>query len=111
MDTSQNETQQVKMLTSSAVLRFLIGNDDALETMILCKPNHLRIVTTEQALYEALGSVKEYDQFKLNKLVKLLEIIELRAATDKHILKDEDVERIRSTALKNAERDEKTGDQ
>ena len=96
---------QIKMLTSAALLRYLIGGDDALETMIICKPNQMRILTTEQALYEALGSIKEYDHFKLNKLVKLLEIIELRSANKKQVLKDADVQRIRNAALKNAAQD------
>ena len=101
-DDMQNTIRgEIKLLNSEKILRYLIGSDDKLETTIICKPNALRVITTEQAIYEALGSIKEYDQFKLNKLVKLLEVVELRSAGKyKKVLKEEDVERIRGYALK-----------
>ena len=93
-----------QLLTAEAILRYLITDDEKMDTCIMCKPVNLQLITTDHNLYEALGSIKEYDTFKLNKLTKLLEVADVvpykqtnRMA--KPILKDERVEEIRKRAL------------
>jgi hypothetical protein len=102
----ENKVQQGEgkefLLLPSAVLKYLIGADDEIDTLIMCKSSELKIKTTDKAIYEALGSIKPYDEFKLNKLVKLFEVAEVSAAKEKPILTDERVEELRSQALKDS---------
>jgi hypothetical protein len=88
-------------LTSEAILRYLVTGNDELETLVLCKSSEIELLTSDFALYEALGSIKESDGFKLNKLVKLFEVIKLvEDNSPKQVLKDERVEELRKLALK-----------
>lgn len=88
------------MFKASAILRYLIGDDDRLETLIICNPDGQRFVTTDQEVYHALGSVKEYDSFKLNKLAKFFEVVTIRTVARKELLTDDIVENLRAEALK-----------
>ncbi|MBW3011875.1 hypothetical protein KY311_01700 [Candidatus Woesearchaeota archaeon] len=90
------------ILLPSAILKYLIGADDEIDTLIMCKSSELKIKTTDKAIYEALGSIKPYDDFKLNKLVKLFEVAEVAAAKEKPILTDGRVEELRTQALKDS---------
>jgi hypothetical protein len=88
-------------LTSEAILRYLVTGNDELETLVLCKSSEIELLTSDFALYEALGSIKEKDGFKLNKLVKLFEVIKLvEDNSPKQVLKEERVEELRKLALK-----------
>lgn len=94
-------------LAPEAILRYLVTDNDELETLIMCKSSEINLVTSDFALYEAMGSIKSYDDFKLNKLVKLFEVIELaKDKNPKKILKEERVEELRKLALKE---DDKNG--
>ena len=93
-----------RFLASEQILRYLIGNDEALETLILCKPADVELATSDFSLYEALGSVKPHDSFALNKLTKLLEAVDVVSyryakRSSKPILKEERVEELRRQAL------------
>jgi len=88
-------------LTSEAILRYLITRNDELETLVLCKSSEIELLTSDFALYEALGSIKENDGFKLNKLVKLFEVMKLvQDDNPKQVLKEERVKELRKIALK-----------
>ncbi len=87
-------------LDAGKILRYLIGNDEHLETKIICNPEKRRFVTTDQELYHALGSVKEYDNFRLNKLAKLFEVVSVRTVSKKQLLTDEVVDKLRAEALR-----------
>jgi len=88
------------ILLPSAILKYLIGKDEEIDTLVLCKSSEVKLVTSDKAVYEALGSIKQYDDFKLPKLVKLFEVTKIQAAKQKPILTDKRVDEIRKMALK-----------
>ncbi|MBN1502999.1 hypothetical protein JW930_05635 [Candidatus Woesearchaeota archaeon] len=63
-------------LKPEAILRYLCGNEK-LHTLIACKDTTYDLITTDQSLYEALGSVKNRSEIDINLLVKLLEVTEI----------------------------------
>src|SRR3989338_7002045 len=97
--------KQKKYVTSEAILRYLIGEDDKIETLIMCESSEVEILTSDFEIYEALGSIKPYDSFKLNKLTKLFEVVKIVSYEEtmhkqKSILTDARVEELREKALK-----------
>ena len=70
------QTQQQKFLSSSFLLRYLTTQDDDAETLILCNPSQIKLNTTDQNVYEALGSASE-NEVNINKLKKLFEVVEI----------------------------------
>lgn len=91
-------------LTSEMILKYLLGTDEKIETIILCCPENTELVTTDLNLYEAVGSIKAYDNVQLNKLTKLVEVTHVfshkqQTGSDKPILKEERVEQLRKSAL------------
>ena len=64
-------------LTAESIYRFLLELDDKLDTLILCKSSEVNLVTTDQSLYEALGSIEDKSKINFNKLVKFMEVTEL----------------------------------
>ena len=96
-----NQTEEKEyILLPSAILKYLISNDEEIDTLIMCKSSEVKIKTSDKAIYEAMGSIKAYDDFKLNKLVKLFEVVSIEHAKDKPILTDGRVEELRTAALK-----------
>ena len=92
------------MLDSESLLKYFLGTDDEIDTLITCRSD-VQLSTTDKALYEALGSIKEYDNFKLARLIKLLEVTDIisyrmGSGREKGILTHEQVEHLRKTALK-----------
>ena len=103
--TNPNQKKQIT-LNSSAILSYLIGNDEKIDTMIICKNNDVELITTDKEVYEALGSIKKYDSFKLNKLTKFFENVEIESfksitGKSKPILTFQKLEELRKNALKN----------
>lgn len=102
---SQNTSQKQRYLvTAETILKYLISDDEKLDTLIMCKPETIELITTDFNLYEALGSVKPYDSARWNKLTKFLEVVDVvshkeTAKKEKVILKEERVEEIRKNAL------------
>ena len=97
--------KQKKYVTSEAILRYLIGEDDKIKTLIICESSEVEILTSDFEIYEALGSIKPYDSFKLNKLTKLFEVVKIVSYEEtmhkqKSILTDARVEELREKALK-----------
>jgi len=95
-------------LTPDALLKYFITDDEPINSLIVFKNTEYNLVTSDANLYQALGSIKEYDAFRINKLVKLLEVVDVfstrQAGRQKLILKDERVEELRKLALKTAEK-------
>ena len=103
---NNNEMQKQKLyLKAGAILKYFLGTSDKIETIILCRNNEIDLVTTDQDLYEALGSIKDYDNFNQRKLVKFLEVVEIGSlkrvkGKERTILSHERVEELRKLALK-----------
>lgn len=101
-----NEMQKQKLyLKAGAILKYFLGTSNRIETIILCRNNEIDLVTTDQDLYEALGSLKDYDNFNQRKLVKFLEVVEIGSlkrvkGNERTILTHERVEELRNLALK-----------
>lgn len=96
--------KQQRYLTAEAILRYLLQTDDSIDTMIKCNPSDVRLVTTDQSLYEALGSVKNYDDINLRNLIKFLEVVDIVSFREKirkprKILSEKRVEELRKQAL------------
>lgn len=70
-------TKQKMYLTAESIYRFLLEQDDKLDTLILCKSSEVNLMTTDQSMYEALGSIEDKSKINFNKLVKLMEVTEL----------------------------------
>ncbi|MFH1134033.1 MAG: hypothetical protein V1735_06085 [Nanoarchaeota archaeon] len=100
------DNKQKFLLKPEAILRFLITDNDQLDTLVLCKSSEVELITTNQSVYEALASVKENDSFKLNKLAKLFEVVDIESAKrlgqKRNILTHERVEELRKLALGDA---------
>lgn len=92
------------VLKASAILKYFLGTDDKIDTLIKCKPDNVELTCFDQSLYEALGSLKDYDEFDFHKLVKFLESVDIVSyrsnVQERPILTDERVEELRQEALK-----------
>ncbi len=98
------DQKQKYFIKAETILRYLITDDDATDTMITCKSNDVELITYDYDVYRALASVKEEDKFNFNKLKKLFGVVEVISYTlnkkeQKPILKEEDVEELRKLAL------------
>jgi hypothetical protein len=98
MRTEQTARGKVTFLGAGDILKYFLGSDDNIDTLIKCKIAEDRIVTADSELYEAFGSIKDYDNFKLPVLVKFFESVEINPAK-KNILTHEKVEELRKLAL------------
>ena len=93
-----------RYLTAEAILRYLLEADDAIDTLIKCKPGGVSLISTDQSIYEALVSVKDYDSVNLRNLVKFLEVVDIVSYQEKFgqrrsILTERRVEELRKMAL------------
>jgi len=106
INTNNNEMQKQKLyLKAGAILKYFLGTSNKIETIILCRSNEIDLVTTDQDLYEALGSLKDCDNFNQRKLVKFLEVVEIGSlkrvkGKERTILSHERVEELRKIVLK-----------
>ena len=94
-----NNNKQKMYLRAEAILKYLMGQEE-LHTLITTKNTEVDLVTTDQSLYEALGSVKNRDEIDINLLVKLLEVTTINSfkdmmKKDRSILTPERVEELR----------------
>jgi hypothetical protein len=97
MRTEQTARGKVILLAAEDILKYFLGTDEQVDTLIKCKTVE-RIVTTDQNLYQALGSLKDSDGFKMPSLVKFFESVEVNPSR-KYILTHERVEELRKMAL------------
>ena len=92
---------QSKFLSSEHIFKYLTTDDDKLDTLIMCKSAEIGLITTDFNIYEAIGSIKQEDNFRLNKLAKFFETVKIVSYENvkqkpKPILKEERVNQIRS---------------
>ncbi len=104
----QGVTRQQHFLKAEGILSYLKGNNEKIETLIICKPEDIDIITTDYELYQALGSTKPDDNIKLNRLTKLVEVVTIFPykelnKREKPILKEERVEELRRQVLSDGE--------
>ncbi len=104
-DVDENTGKQRNIvLKASAILKYFLGTDDEIDTLIKCKPSNVELSCFDQSLYEALGSLKNYDDFDFRKLVKFLESVDIVSyksnVQERPILTEERVEELRQEALK-----------
>ena len=100
--------KQRMFLSPEAILRYLISDNEKLDTLIMCKSSEIDLFTSDHNIYEAIASIKPYDSFKLNKLAKLLEVAGVVPHNKtKEILKHERVEEIRKIALSESKNEDK----
>ncbi|MGC9032711.1 MAG: hypothetical protein ACP5H9_04900, partial [Candidatus Woesearchaeota archaeon] len=88
---------------SATLLKYFLNTDDYIDTLITCRGTELELTTHDYNLYEALGSLKSYDNFNINRLVKLLEVVKITPYENKegkNILTDKRIEDLRKEALK-----------
>ena len=104
---NSNNIRRKKSITLSSenILAYLITEEDKINTLILCKGSEYDFITTDHAVYEALGAVKPNDDFKLNKLTKFFEVVKVVAYAnvfrkEKPILTEKRVEDLRNKTMK-----------
>jgi len=107
---NQTFPQQKIFLNAPLIVRYLIGNDPKLDDFIIL--GQKAMMTTDKELYEALGSLTKYDNFKITKLAKLMEVADVYphrelTKTNKDVLTFEKMELIRKEALKQNTDDKK----
>jgi len=105
MDNENGIQKQKLYLKAEAILKYFLGTSDRIDTLVMCRNNEIDLVTTDQDLYEALGSLKDYDNFNQRKLVKFLEVVEIGSlkrvkGMERTILSHKRVEELRKIALK-----------
>jgi hypothetical protein len=108
IDNNNGMQKQKVYLKAGGIMRFLLGTSKKIDDMVMCKSSEIDLVTTDQDLYEALGSIKDYDNFNQRRLVKFLEVVEVGSlervkGIKRKILTDERVEELRKISLKGDE--------
>ena len=96
---------QIK-LDSDVILKYLMGNDEKIETMIMCKNPNVDLTATDREVYDALGSLRPYDNFKINRLTKFFENVDVHSfrqntGSEKPVLTFEKADALRQSALSN----------
>ena len=96
--------KQKYIIKSDTILKYLITDDDKTDTLITCKSSEINLATSDFEIHLALTSIKKDDNFNMNKLKKLFEVVEVVSYAqtmkkEKPIVKEEDVEKIRRLAL------------
>ena len=92
-------------LTAEAILKYLLGTSDKIETMIMCKDADTELATTDYELYQAFGSVVNYDKLAHAKMAKLFENVDVfphrkDRGEEKKILTHERADELQKLALK-----------
>ncbi len=108
----ESRARQQYFLAAEALLKYLLGTSGSISTMIMCKTADTDLATTDYELYQAFGSVKNYDGVTKARIVKLLENVDIlshrkETGEEKKILTHERVEELRKLALKSE--DDKNG--
>ena len=108
-----SKARQQYFLAADALLKYFLGTSERISTMILCKTPDADLATTDYELYQAFGSVKNYDNETRARIVKLLENVDILSYRkekneEKKILTHERVAELRKTAL-NDSGDDKNG--
>jgi hypothetical protein len=99
-----NTELKKKYLPAHAILRFLMTDDEELNNIIIYEPSKYDLISTDQEIYEALSSIKDYNNMNMAKLKKFFEIVEINShkklmGEERTIIIEEKVESIRKKAL------------
>ncbi len=99
---AKSKAKQKLLLKPEAILKYLMG-EDKLHTLVTTKSSELTLITTDQYLYEAMGSIKERSEIDINLLVKLIEVTKVMPheeflKEERKILTPEKVEELRGMA-------------
>lgn len=83
--------------------RYLTMEDEKLDTLIMVSA--LELLTTDQALYEAMASIEDRNLINMNKLTKLLEVTQIVShknlnQKERYVLTHEKAAEIRNNAKK-----------
>ena len=81
------------------ILKYLLGNDEKLETLIICKPRDVHFQTTDNEVYRAFGSLKSYDEVQRPRITKFFESVQISSSCKKLLTHDE-VEEMRKKAVR-----------
>ena len=100
IETNEKRQKQSMFLSSEAILKYLLTDNEEIDTLIMCKSAEIDLITTDFNLHEAIGSIMKEDNFRLNKLAKLFETVKVVSYENvkhepKPILKDKRVEELR----------------
>jgi len=100
------KTKEKKFLNANLIFKYLSSENETLDTLVMCNPKEAYIYTFDQSLYEALGSFDDRSQINHNKLVKLLEVMEVLPyrtvmKTKRKVLTQERAEEIKFGGNKN----------
>ncbi|MBD3164305.1 hypothetical protein GF323_03830 [Candidatus Woesearchaeota archaeon] len=101
--TNGNKQKQRMFLNSETILKYMIKDDEKLDTLIMCHSSEVELITTDFNLHEAIGSVRNGDNFRLNKLAKFFETVKVVSYENvkqkpKPVLKEERAEELRRKA-------------
>ena len=93
-------------INAETILKYLISSNEEIDTKIICKDPNVNLITTDKDVYQALGSIKQQDNFQLNKLTKFFENVDIiswkeRTRKEKGVLTFERVEELRKMILNN----------
>lgn len=99
------DQKQKMYLTAEAIYKYLLGTDEKIDTLVMCKSSEYELISTDQSLYEAIGAIEDKTKINFNKLVKLLEVTSLMSFDKtmnkpRTILTDERAEEIRNPTKK-----------
>ena len=87
-------------MTAETIMKYLNG-DEKLHTLITARNTEFDLITSDQSLYEAFGSIKDRKGFNINLLIKLLEVTTIVSFSynmgfERKILTDERAEELRN---------------
>lgn len=96
--------KQKMYIKPEAILNYLKG-EDKLHTLITTQNTQVDLITTDQSLYEALGSIENRNEIDINLLIKLLEVVTIMPHNqlmkeERKILTPERVDEIRGMIKK-----------
>ena len=86
-------------LKASDILKYLLGNDDKMDTLIMCKTSDSIIQTTDNELYRAFGSLRKCDEVERARITKFFESVQI-TSSPKRLLTHEEVEELRKESIK-----------
>ncbi len=73
MNEQVQEQPVKKRLSTQALIKFFLEISTDIENLVVCKPDNVTLVTSDQQVYEALCCVNQYKMVNPSKLVKLFE--------------------------------------
>ncbi|MFT7615969.1 MAG: hypothetical protein ACI8Y7_000797 [Candidatus Woesearchaeota archaeon] len=79
MGANQTIQPTKKYLTTEAIIKFVAELDEQIENMVMCKTDDVILQTTDQDLYEALGTLNQEGSVNVSRLVKFLEVVHIES--------------------------------